>query len=268
MKVMLKTIRFTLLIASCLVISESGFAQTHKVPSLKGKNVLIVYGGWKGHNPQAFVERITPWLKSEGAIITTSESLDSYTDEKLMAETDLVIQSWTMGKISKEQVKGLLKAVKNGTGLAGCHGGIGDSFRDQSEYLFMVGGQWAAHPGGKINYEVNICDTEDPITEGLSDFKVDNTEQYYMLVDPNSKVLATTTFSGEHDSWIEGAVIPVVWKKYYGKGRVYNLSIGHEPKDFDNPSVWTLLKRGFAWAAESKYQAKENLISPVYKSKD
>ncbi|MRT91624.1 ThuA domain-containing protein [Ancylomarina sp. 16SWW S1-10-2] len=249
----------------------SGFAQnnpTNEAPNLKGKKILIVYGGWPGHKPKAFVDKITPWLQKEGAELTISASLDSYTDEKLMSETDLVIQSWTMGKISEEQVNGLLKAVRNGTGLAGCHGGIGDSFREKAEYLFMVGGQWAAHPGGKINYEVTICDVEDPITEGLSDFKVEDTEQYYMLVDPNSKVLATTTFTGENSSWIDGAVIPVVWKKYYGKGRVYNLTIGHEPKDFDNPSVWTMLKRGFAWAAESKYQAKENLISPVYKSKD
>lgn len=248
----------------------SSFSQNNQAKEMqcfKGKKVLIVYGGWKGHHPQEFVDKITPWLESEGAVITTSETLDSYTDEKLMAETDLIIQSWTMGEISKEQAKGLLTAVKNGTGLAGCHGGIGDSFRDNSEYLYMVGGQWAAHPGGKINYEVNICDSDDPITEGLSDFTVENTEQYYMLVDPNVKVLATTTFNGEHDAWIEGAVIPVVWKKYYGKGRVYNLSIGHEPKDFDNPSVWTLLKRGFTWAVESKYQVKENLMHPVYGSK-
>lgn len=264
---MLKTVRVAFLIAFCFAANLSSFAQISKIPCLKGKKVLIVYGGWGGHNPKAFVDKIVPWLKAEGADLTISTSLDSYTDEKLMAETDLVIQSWTMGDISKEQVNGLLKAVRNGTGLAGCHGGIGDSFRNQAEYLYMVGGQWAAHPGGKINYEVNICDTEDPITDDLNDFRVENTEQYYMLVDPNSKVLATTTFSGEHNSWIDGAVMPVAWKKYYGKGRVYNLSIGHEPKDFDNPSVWILLKRGFAWAAESKYQVKENLITPVYDTK-
>lgn len=264
---MLKTIQVSLLITFYFMFCQPTFAQLSKTTSLKGKKILIVYGGWEGHNPKAFVDKISSWLKAEGAELRISESLDSYTNEELMAETDLVIQSWTMGKISKEQVNGLLKAVRNGTGLAGCHGGIGDSFRNQAEYLYMVGGQWAAHPGGKIDYEVNIYDNKDPITKGLRDFKVKDTEQYYMLIDPNSKVLATTTFTGEHNSWIKGAIIPVAWKKYYGKGRVYNLSIGHEVKDFNNSSVWTLLKRGFTWAAESKYQAKENLVSPLYGTK-
>ncbi|MFM9837975.1 MAG: ThuA domain-containing protein [Cyclobacteriaceae bacterium] len=237
------------------------------LPSLKGRNVLLVYGGWDGHQPKIFVERVAAWLKTEGVSgLTISDSLGVYTNEKLMAETDLIIQYWTMGKISKEQEAGLLKAVKNGTGLAGCHGGLGDSFRENTDYQYMVGGQWVAHPGGKIDYKVDITNTKDPITKGLTDFNIKNTEQYYMHVDPNSQVLATTTFNGAHDSWIEGAVMPVSWKKYYAKGRVFYLSIGHDPIDFDTPSAWKLLTRGIRWASGSKYFPKENTLKPVYPS--
>jgi len=235
----------------------------HSDPSLKGKKVLYVYGGWEGHDPKPSVDLFVPWLKSEGAEVIVSDNLNSYTDSALMSSVDLVIQIWTMGKITKEQEAGLLKAVRGGTGLAGWHGGTGDSFRDNVEYQFMVGGQWVAHPGGVIDYRVNITNHEDPVTKGLKDFGM-HSEQYYMHVDPNVKVLATTTFSGKHASWIEGCVIPVVWKKYYGEGRVFYSSLGHVIKDFTVPEALEIQKRGIRWAAGSKSEPKENWMEPRY----
>ena len=234
-----------------------------ELPSLKNKKVLIVYGGWDGHKPDAFAKRMEAWLEKEGAILTISDSLGIYTDEALMAEVDLIVQYWTMGKITKEQEAGLLKAVRNGAGIAGCHGGLGDSFRDNTEYQYMVGGQWVAHPGGEIDYSVNIVNGDDPVTKGIEDFDI-HTEQYYMHVDPNVKVLATTTFTGGQNDWIDRAVIPVVWKKYYGLGRVFYLSIGHSPDTFEVPEVWAMLARGVRWASGSKYLPKEEWMSPVY----
>lgn len=232
-------------------------------PSLKGKKVLFVWGGWKGHEPKQSVEVFVPWMRSEGAEVVVSDTLDSYLDEKLMGSLDLVVQIWTMGQITNEQEKGLLKAIRSGVGLAGWHGGIGDSFRNNVEYQFMVGGQWVAHPGGVIDYSVQVTDKKDPITKGLKDFDM-HSEQYYMHVDPNVKVLATTKFSAEHAPWIEDCVIPVVWKKYYGDGRVFYSSLGHVMKDFEVPEALEIQKRGIRWAAESKYHPKEKWTSPVY----
>lgn len=258
--IMFGTINLSVLTAYGQVVTD--------LPSIKGRNVLLVYGGWDGHQPNVFAERVAAWLRTEGVgKLTISDSLGVYTNAKLMAETDLIIQYWTMGKITKEQETGLLTAVKNGTGLAGCHGGLGDSFRENTEYQYMVGGQWVAHPGGKIDYQVDIINVTDPITKGITDFEIKNTEQYYMHIDPNSEVLATTTFGGQHDSWIEGAVMPVSWKKYYDKGRVFYLSIGHDPNDFNTPSAWKLLTRGIQWASGSKYLPKEKLMKPVYTSR-
>ena len=168
-----------------------------------------------------------------------------------------------MGEIEKEQGKGLMNAVKRGVGLAGWHGGLCDSFRTNTEYQFMTGGQWVAHPGGVIDYDVTITNHLDPVTKDIKDFHM-HSEQYYLHVDPNMKVIATTTFSGEHASWIDGSVIPVVWKKYYGEGRVFYNSLGHVAKDFDVPEALTIMERGILWAAESKYAAKEKWLQPVY----
>lgn len=244
-----------------LFFSLSVSAQNNSV--LKGKKVLFVYGGWEGHDPKPCHDFFVPWLESEGAEVISRDNLDCYTDEALMKQIDLIVQVWTMGQITGEQEKGLLNAIKNGTGIAGWHGGLGDSFRNNTEYQFMVGGQWVAHPGGRIQYTVNITNHQDPVTAGLSDFRMD-TEQYYVQVDPNVKVLATTTFNGDHASWIDGAVIPVAWKKTYGKGRVFYNSIGHSVADFKVHEAFEIMKRGIRWAAMSKYEPTEKWMSPIY----
>jgi type 1 glutamine amidotransferase len=212
------------------------------------KKALFVWGGWDGHEPKQCVDIFAPFLEKQGFEVEISNSLASYLDAAKMKTLDLIVQSFTMASITPEQEKGLEEAVKAGVGLAGWHGGLADSFRSNVEYEFMVGGQWVAHPGGVIPYVVNIIDHSDPITKGLADFKM-NSEQYYMQVDPINEVLATTTFSGEHASWIKGAVVPVVWKKMYGKGRVFYTSLGHVANDFDVPEAREIVNGGMLWAA-------------------
>ena len=219
--------------------------------TLKGKKILYVYGGWDGHEPKQCRDVFVPWLKSEGAEVFEFEDLTCYDDSTLMAEVDLIIQHFTMSEISGSQEKNLTSAIKSGVGLAGWHGGIGDSFRNNTEYQYMVGGQWVSHPGGVIQYKVNVIDRKDPVTKGIKDFGM-NSEQYYMHVDPGVKVLATTTFNADHDAWIDGTVMPVVWKKKYGKGRVFYSSLGHVAKDFSVPEAFEIMKRGIRWASESR----------------
>ena len=231
--------------------------------ALAGKSILFIYGGWEGHAPEKCRDLFVPWMESEGANVITSTSLDTYLDAGLMNELDLIIQIFTMSQISKEQEKGLLQAVRGGVGIAGWHGGLADAFRQNTEYQFMVGGQWVAHPGGIIDYEVNITNREDEVTHDIPDFRM-HSEQYYMHVDPNVKVLATTTFSGDHAAWIDGAVMPVVWKKMYGKGRVFYSSLGHKIDDFQVPEALEIMKRGIRWASESKYKPLSDWLDPVY----
>ena|SRR2546428_690836 len=212
------------------------------------KLALLVWGGWDGHEPEKGARLFAPFLEGQGYQVTVSETLDIYLDEATMQNMDLIVPIWTMGTITKEQEKGLLMAVKAGAGLAGWHGCLADSFRQNTEYQFMVGGQWVAHPGNIIDYTVTISKPEDPIVAGLPDFHM-HSEQYYMHVDPLNEVLATTTFTGEYAPWIDGCVMPVVWKKRWGQGRVFYSSLGHVRSDFDVPEALTIMQRGMCWAS-------------------
>jgi len=212
------------------------------------KSALFVWGGWEGHEPRQCVDIFAPLLREQGYAVEISDTLDSYLDREKMNSLDLLIQVWTMGTITDAQVKGLLEAIEGGVGFAGWHGGSGDSFRECVDYQFMVGGQWVAHPGGIIEYEVNIINHDDPITAGIGDFQM-KSEQYYMHVDPSNEVLATTTFGGEHVPWIEGVTMPVVWKRRWGKGRVFYCSVGHVAKDFDVPEAREIVRRGMLWVS-------------------
>ncbi len=211
------------------------------------KRALFVWGGWEGHEPERCTAIFAPLLEQAGYQTEISATLDSYLDVDHLRSMDLIVQTWTMDSITKEQLSGLQAAVQSGVGFGGWHGGMGDSFRQSTDYQFMVGGQCVAHPGNIIDYTVNIVDHDDPITAGLPDFQM-HSEQYYMHVDPSNQVLATTTFSGEYAPWIAGTVMPVVWKRRWGAGKVFYCSLGHQARDFDVPEACEIVRRGLLWA--------------------
>ena len=215
------------------------------------KSVLFVYGGWNGHDPKETSHLFASLLEQAGLKVTLSETLDSFLDVELMGSVDMVVPIYTMSSITPQQEAGLLDAVRErGVNVGGWHGGMADAFRNNTEYQFMVGGQWVAHPGNIIDYRVNITDHEHPITAGIADFDM-HSEQYYMHTDPSNKVLATTMFSGDHAPWIDGTVMPVVWTRAYGKGKIFYSSLGHVIVDFDVPEAREIVRRGLLWAVDS-----------------
>jgi type 1 glutamine amidotransferase len=208
---------------------------------------LIVYGGWEGHDPEECAAIYRRWLHEDGFTVRMETETKAFADPSIH-DLSLIVPIFTMSTIQKDEVANLTKAVESGVGIAGHHGGMGDAFRDAVDYQFMVGGQWVAHPGNIIDYTVDITKPDDPIVAGIKSFPY-HSEQYYMHVDPANEVLATTTFSGEHAPWTKGVVMPVVWKRHYGQGRVFYSSLGHQAKEFEVSEMATILRRGINWAA-------------------
>lgn len=216
---------------------------------------LIVWGGWDGHEPRQVARIYEKELAARGFDVEVSETLDAYKNVEKLKALNLIVPCWTMGEINGDQLNPLLEAVKSGVGIAGCHGGMCDSFRNATEYQFMTGGQWVAHPGNDgTEYLVRITDPNHFITLGSPiEFKV-KSEQYYLHVDPAVKVLATTPFpvaDGPHVK--NGAVeMPVIWTKYYGSGRVSYNSLGHHADIAAQADILPLIVRGALWAAHAE----------------
>ena len=211
----------------------------------------MVWGGWAGHQPEQTSARVATLLRESGVEVLVRDSLDAYTDLGALGPLDVIVQTWTQGEITRPQLNGLLEAVKTGVGFAGWHGGIIDSFRASTDYQFMTGGQWVAHPDNIIDYSVQIVPErrDHPIVAGFGDFEI-TSEQYYVHVDPGNEVLATTTFGRRAQApWVEGVTVPVVWTRGYGSGRVFVNTLGHVDADFKVPEVRELTRRGILWAA-------------------
>ena len=215
---------------------------------MRGKSVLMLHGGWEGHEPEACVRRFVPFLESQGFVVTLADSLTILDEPDFLRKQNLIVPCWTMGELTETQEANLLAAVEGGSGLAGWHGGMCDAFRGNTAYQFMTGGQFVAHPGNSIDYTVRMSRPEDPIVAGLGDFQV-HSEQYFMHVDPSNEVLALTTFSGAVHPWLDGVDMPVVWKRRYGAGRVFYSALGHAAAEFDVGETFTIMIRGMLWAA-------------------
>jgi hypothetical protein len=211
------------------------------------REALIVWGGWSGHEPDVGADIVRGMLEEEGFNVRVENTTAAFADPSIH-RMSLIVPIYTMSKIEKAEVANLTAAVEGGVGLGGYHGGMCDAFREAVDYQFMCGGQWVAHPGNIIDYTVNITRPDDPVMAGISDFPY-RSEQYYMHVDPSNEVLATTTFSGEYAPWIAGVVMPVVWKRKHGEGRVFYSSLGHVSKEFEVPEMRTIVRRGLLWAA-------------------
>jgi len=216
------------------------------------RQAVVVRGGWEGHHPVEATERFIPFLKEHGFAIEVHDGPEVYADEEKLAATDLILQCYTQGVATDEQVLGLSAAVAAGSGLAGWHGGVLDSFRGSPDYLHLTGGQWAAHPGGFVPYHVNVVPEKasHPIVEGLEPRWDLDTEQYWVLTDALNDVLVTTTFpAGPNTPWREELTCPAVWTRQWGNGKVFVSTMGHKLEDLDIPQVRTLTERGLLWAS-------------------
>jgi type 1 glutamine amidotransferase len=210
---------------------------------------LVTWGGWEGHEPEKVGPMFADWLREAGMEVTLTDSLACFDDAEALKTYDLIVPVWTMSKIDKQQALNACAAVAAGTGIAGCHGGMCDAFRENVDWQFMTGAQWVAHPGNDgVEYGVRIT-SDDPLVAGVGDFTV-KTEQYYLHVDPAVKVHAVCDFpvvEGPHS--VNGPVaMPVVFTKGYGAGRVYYNALGHQKNVIDHGPAAELMLRGLLWA--------------------
>lgn len=229
------------------------------------RQALVVRGGWDGHRPVEATDLFIPFLECSGFAVRVEDSPEVYADQVTMRATDLVLQCVTMSEISQDALSGLRAAVVAGLGLAGWHGGIADSYRSSSDYLQLIGGQFATHPSKSPNLctgdqsdnylpytvEMTALGREHEITAGIADFEL-TTEQYWVLHDDLNDVLATTTHPTQpYHPWHRPITSPAVWTRLWGAGRIFVATPGHSLDVLEHPDVRTIIERGLLWAART-----------------
>ena len=167
---------------------------------------------------------------------------------------DLIFCNWnTYGgdkrEWSAEMKAGFIAWVKKGGGFFVLHAG-GSLFYDWEEFQSLTGGAWEKdtfHPQMQA-FTVHIADKEHPVMRGLKDFETfDEPWQKIGNRNPNRRVLATGVVSKENKG--SGEPEPFVFVTELGKGRCFNLVLGHDGKALSNAGCKTLLLRGAEWAA-------------------
>lgn len=228
------------------------------------KRALVVRGGWEGHQPVESTDSFLPFLAEHGYDTRVEDTSAVYADADYMATVDLIVQTNTMNKIDDGELRGLITAVENGTGMAGWHGGIADSYRNSSDYLQFIGGQFATHPTKAprdelpgdgtdcfVRHTIEIVPerADHPIVAGIEDFEL-TTEQYWVLSDDYNDVLATTTIPvTSYHAWHRPVTSPAVWTRLWGQGRIFVATPGHDVGVLADPNVRTIIERGLLWAS-------------------
>ncbi|MEY9213270.1 ThuA domain-containing protein [Thermobifida halotolerans] len=216
--------------------------------------ILYLCGGWPGHNPGGVAGWLVPKLRDMGYETELTADPTRLGDD--LSGFDLVVLGWTQcdttERLDPAVEKRFSRSVRDGLGVAGWHG-MAASFRASLLYNMIVGGNCVSHPGGegvRVPYKVRVTDPRHPVADGIADFTVAS-EQYYMHVDPANRVIAETTFSGEHIPWIEGLTSPVAWTRTWGRGKVFYMSVGHYLEDLQLPDAERMLAQGVAWATRN-----------------
>jgi uncharacterized protein len=213
------------------------------------RKAIIVWGGWKGHEPEECAGVVGDILRADGFDVETTGDLGIF-GSGAIARADLLVPIVTGEKLEKADADALVEAVRGGLGLGGHHGTLATSFKESAPFRYVSGVTWVSHPGNIIDFRVNITRQSDPVVAGIPDFDY-RSEQYYLHYDPSVEILATTTFTGEYDEAARNVVMPVAFKRHFGKGRVFYSALGHVAAEFENPHMREILRRGLSWAARS-----------------
>ena len=140
-------------------------------------------------------------------------------------------------ELTSAQEEGIYNYVAAGGGLIGVHG---TCWRIGERPVALIGGHANWHPPVST-FTVNIAENDHPITEGVSDFEVDD-EIYMTAWFPEVEIHATAQYA----NWSH----PMAWSKSYGEGRVFYTTLGHGPDTFTRPSMQQLITQGVRWTSQ------------------
>ena len=241
---------FIALLGSAAAIGPLG-ARAERAP----KRILyFTYSAGYRHEVIPLSEAILRKLgKDSGAFeVIASEDLSEFSPANL--ERYAAVMFYTSGEIpmSGLQKMALLDFVRSGRGFLGVHSAT-DTFYTWPDYLDLIGGYFNGHPWHQA-VTIEVADAADPLVAFLGGSLQLNDEIYQisdfdyrgsrvlLRLDPSSVDLGKAGVHQRFYGW------PLAWKRFFGEGRVFYSSLGHEASVWQDPRYQRILTNAILWS--------------------
>lgn len=254
-----------------LLFTIAGFAgllnagDPHKIQA-------VIFSGRNNHEWRATTPFVRNLLESSGRFEVRVNEAPAGCSANTLAGFDLLILDYQGPRWGRDCEQAVEAFVRGGKGLVAVHAAVyafggneilGDrhvrtGLREPSwpEYASMLGGLWVEEApksghGRRHTFQVRSVDPDHPITKGLPAAFSQNDELYHRIrVRPEAHVLATA-FSAP-DTGGTGKDEPILWVVNYGRGRVFQTTLGHDVEAMSGSGFRNTLARGAEWAVTGR----------------
>ena len=247
-----RNVSLVILIALIPVASGTGNREAACSEPLR----VLILSGKHNHNWQETTPLLKRIYEESGRFVVDVTNDPASCNAETFASYDVVVSNWTSWpsvnrEWGEETEKAFLEFVRNGKGFALFHAASA-TFDTWTDFQQLIGATWRKGEGGTGHgqihtFEVIIADKDHPITRGMNDFFITDELWDNMGTQPNIHVLCTAFSSKETKG--SGKDEPVAICTQFGKGRCFNLVLGHDTKAMENVNWKMLMLRGTEWAA-------------------
>ena len=223
-----------------------------------GKLRVLLLSGANNHKWKETTPALKEIYAKSGRFVVTVTDDPASLKADDFAKYDVIVSNWTpWPKVTlriwdEATEKAFLDFIRGGGGLVVFHASS-TALQTWPEFQQLACGTWGKGTTGhgpRHDFEVKIADKDHPITKGVPAFKTFDELWHRMTVQPNRTVLATAFSSSDKKG--TGQDEPVAFVTTMGKGRGYNLVLGHDVKAMSFPGWRALMLRGTEWAATGK----------------
>jgi len=244
--------------ATLAVVAALGFGARAARPAEKPETLrVLIFSGRNVHNWRETTPALKKIYEDSGRFTVDVTEDPASCNAETFAQYDVLVSNWcafpNLNERSwgPETEKAFLDFVRGGKGFALFHAASA-TFHNWPQFQDLIGATWGKGTGhGRYHiFTVTVADQNHPITRSMTDFVTTDELWHRMVTRPTVNVLCTA-FSAK-DQGGTGQHEPVAIYTKMGKGRCFNLALGHDAKAMQNVGWQTLTLRGTEWAATGK----------------
>ena len=240
-----------------LCVLAVGVLTTGSAPGAGPLKVLLLSGA-NNHNWKATTPALKKILEdSKRFVVTVTNDPPASLASPTLGQFDVIVSNWAgFPKMQARQwgpkaEKAFLDFIRGGKGFALFHAASA-SFHTWPEFQQISGGTWGKRTGhGRQHaFDVSMTDRDHPITQGMKAFRTTDELWHRMQTHPDRHVLCSAFSAKKNGGSGQSECVAMTTK--LGKGRGFNLVLGHGVVHMQNAAWTALMLRGTEWAATGK----------------